>query len=277
MAEKPQLMPRGPVSIPPDQVERFALALEAINESVYDWNLASNTFDHLALTDTTMKRWVDEPRTPDEWLNGIHGDDQAIYAQAVRAHLAGETDRLICEYRYRARDGSWRWARQQGIAVRKSDGTATRVVGAVGDITAQKDRETELERARLEAATAQAETARANELMNTVLDNMSDGVLLLDKDFRWLMANRRLTEFQAFPQGFAHIGMSGMDILRFQAERGDYGPVEDIEKAVQERVAIMRTPGGITYTRWMGQFFVEFAFKPLPTVGCSPSTAISRR
>ena len=257
-------MPRGPVSIPADQVERFALALEAINESVYDWDLASNTFEHLALADTTMKRWVDEPRTPDAWLDRIHWEDQATYARAVRAHLAGHTDRLTCEYRYQARDGSWRWARQQGIAVRGADGIATRVVGAVGDITAQRERESDLERARAEATAAQAETARANELMHTVLDNMSDGVLLLDKDFRWLMANRRLTEFQAFPQGFAHIGMSGIDLLRFQAERGDFGAIDDIEKTVADRVAVMRTPGGITYARWMDKFFIEFAFKPLP-------------
>ncbi len=264
MAESPQLMPRGPVSIPQDQVERFALALEAINESVYDWDLASNTFEHLALTDTTMKRWVDEPRTPSEWLDMIHWEDQPVYARAVRAHLAGHTDRLICEYRYRARDKSWRWARQQGIAVRGADGIATRVVGAVGDITPQKERESELERTRADAAAAQAETARANELMHTVLDNMTDGVLLLDKDFRWLMANRQLTDFQAFPPGFAHIGVSGYEILRFQAKRGDFGPIDDIEKGVAERAAVMQTPGGITYSRWMDGHFIEFAFKPLP-------------
>ena len=258
-------MPGGATSIPPDQVERFALALEAINESVYDWDLRANTFEHLALTDTSMKRWVDEPRTPEEWLDKIHWEDQATYARAVRAHLAGHTPRLACEYRYRSRNGAWRWARQQGIAVRRPDGTATRVVGSVGDITPQKEREQELEAARAEAAAAHTDVQRTNELMNTVLDNMNDGVLLLDSDFKWLMANKRLTDFQAFPKGFAHVGMSGMDLLRFQAQRGDFGPIDNIDEAVTKRAALMRTPGGTTYTRWMdGGHFVEFTFKPLP-------------
>lgn len=265
MSERLQLLPGGPVSIPPDQVERFALALEAINESVYDWDVRTGAFEHLPLPDTSMRRWVDEPANADAWLATIHPEDRIAYATAVRAHLAGDTRRLACEYRYRANDGSWRWARQHGVVVRNEDGVATRLVGSVGDITPQKERERELETARAEAAAAHAEAQRTNELMNTVLDNMSDGVLLLDKDFSWLMANKRLTSFQAFPQGFAHIGMSGMDLLRYQAERGDFGPVEDIEAAVAERAALMRTPGGISYTRWMdGGYFVEFNFKPLP-------------
>ena len=185
--------------------------------------------------------------------------------EAVRAHLAGKTERLACEYRYRTRDDAWRWARQHGIAVRGEDGEATRMVGSVGDITPQKERERELEAARADAAAANADAQRTNELMHTVLDNMSDGVLLLDKDFTWLMANKRLTGFQAFPQGFGQVGMSFTDLLRFQAERGDFGPVDDVEAAIAARVALMWTPGGTSYTRWMdGGHFIEFNFKPLP-------------
>lgn len=259
------MIPRGLVTSSPEQIERFALALEAINESVYDWDLANGTFEHLPLADTSMKRWVEEPRTPEQWLDTIHWDDQLIYAKAVRAHLAGHTARLLCEYRYKARDGSWRWARQQGVAVRGRGGAATRIVGSVGDITAQKEREAELEAARAEAAAAHAQAEHANELMHTVLDNMSDGVLLLDRNFDWLMANRSLISFPAFPKGFAQVGMSGYDLLRYQAERGEFGIVDDIEAAVAERAKLMRTPGGISYSRWMdGGYYIELKFTPLP-------------
>ena len=118
MSERLQLLPGGPVSIPPDQVERFALALEAINESVYDWDVRTGAFEHLPLPHTSMRRWGDEPADADAWLATIHPDDRATYEATVRAHLGGATARLACEYRYRANDGTWRWARQHGIAVR---------------------------------------------------------------------------------------------------------------------------------------------------------------
>ena len=122
MSERLQLMPGGPVSLPPDQIERFALALEAINESVYDWNVRTGDFEHLPLHHTSMRRWVDEPANADAWLAAIHPDDRPDYVTAVRAHLAGDTRRLACEYRYKANDGAWRWARQHGIAVRNTEG-----------------------------------------------------------------------------------------------------------------------------------------------------------
>ena len=34
--------------------------------------------------------------------------------------------------------------------------------------------------------------------MQTVLDNMSDGVMLFDKEMRWQFSNRQLVEFQRF-------------------------------------------------------------------------------
>ena len=42
-------------------------------------------------------------------------------------------------------------------------------------------------------------------------------------------------------------GNSVEDIIRFQATRGDFGPVDDVERAVKERRAMMLTPGGVRY------------------------------
>ena len=57
---------RARTALPPDEVERFALALEAVGESVYEWNLLAGSFDHLSLTDTTMKRTQAGP--PVAWI-----------------------------------------------------------------------------------------------------------------------------------------------------------------------------------------------------------------
>jgi signal transduction histidine kinase/DNA-binding response OmpR family regulator len=246
----------------PEEVERFALALQAINDSVYDVDLATERIEHLGLRDSTMNQWVDAPRTADDWRARIHPDDQAAHAAAIRAHLAGETPRFNCEYRYRTRDGAWRWAREHGIAVRDESDAPVRVVGAMGDITTQKEREIELEAARTEAATAHRDAASAAEIMNTVLDNMSDGVMLFDENFRWLMANRHLVQFQDLPADVVFPGASGRDILRFQALRGDFGPCDDIEAAVERRAQTMLRGGSYT-RRTMSGHFIEFNFKPL--------------
>ena len=53
-------------------------------------------------------------------------------------HFKRRTERFECDYRFRALDGSWRWARQHGIAVRDARGRVVRIIGSTGDITELK-------------------------------------------------------------------------------------------------------------------------------------------
>ena len=79
------------------------------------------------------------------------------------AHFKGRTDRFECDYRYRAKDGTWRWARQHGIAMRDARGRAVRMIGSTGDINELKLYEIALSRARDETAEAlEQQTATAD-------------------------------------------------------------------------------------------------------------------
>src|SRR5439155_26142360 len=77
------------------------------------------------------------------------------HRRTLLLHFKDETQRFESEFRYRATDGTWRWARQHGIAKRGPDGRVRRMVGATGDITDSKERERELQSARAEVVAAQ--------------------------------------------------------------------------------------------------------------------------
>ena len=87
-----------------------------------------------------------------------------MFRRRLIEHLKGETPRLVCDMRYLTEDGTWRWARQHGIAFRGPDGRARRLVGASGDITELKQREFELQTAQERGATPVAvDRARASD------------------------------------------------------------------------------------------------------------------
>ena len=120
-----------------------------------------------------------------------------------------------------------------------------------------------------------------HELMQTVLDNMSEGVCLFDKDLRLRFINRQCMEFQSYPASVAYPGASGYDIIRFQIERGDFGPITDIEQMLAERVALARQPGGYRYDRrTAGGQHIDFSFKALADGGllvvCRDITELKR-
>ena len=91
------------------------------------------------------------------------------------------------------------------------------LLGVHRDITEIKEREEAIEQAR--------------GIMQSVLDNMSDGVTLFDCDYRLKFSNQRMIDFLKLPPEVVEPGLSLKDILRYQARRGDFGPVEEAEYA----------------------------------------------
>src|SRR4051794_1167707 len=236
---------------------RYARALESINHGVYDWNILKGTVYYSPLLRSIFGMADDVALTPAESGSRIHRDDLEKYRKAIVDHLKGATPRLLVEYRYLASDNTWRWARQSGIAEHGSDGRATRLVGATSDITDVKQRERDL-------AAARAEIEATREDMRTVLDNMSDGITLIDENFNWKFSNEQFSRFLDVPPDITRPGVSCYDVIRYQALRGDFGETDDIEKIVQERAALMRTPGGSRYERLTRSGrYIEFTHRPL--------------
>jgi signal transduction histidine kinase/FixJ family two-component response regulator/HPt (histidine-containing phosphotransfer) domain-containing protein len=135
------------------------------------------------------------------------------------------------------------------------------VLGFYRDITELKDREQAI-------AAAKEDVERVREVMQTVLDNMNDGVILIDKDFNFRFGNNQYMEKLGLPPQVSQAGRSVEDIIRFQAARGDFGPIDDVERVVKERRAMMFTPGGVRYDRkTVSGRHVEFVYKPLTDGG----------
>src|SRR5215469_9948374 len=105
------------LSAPPSE-ERYALALEAIGEGFYDWNVADDVFYYPPRLYAKLGQTPGELRRRDDFLRLVHPDDLPRYRDAWRAFFKGATERFECEFRYRGVDGGWRWGRQQGIALR---------------------------------------------------------------------------------------------------------------------------------------------------------------
>ena len=97
--------------------QRYATAMQAINEAVDEWDIRPARCTTRLVSMTSR---ADAPRTFDATAvaRSIHPDDMPHYRAAIVAHLKDETEWLEVEYRYRHADGSWHWARQHGVASR---------------------------------------------------------------------------------------------------------------------------------------------------------------
>jgi signal transduction histidine kinase len=121
--------------------KRYEIAMGAINESPYEWDLVRDRMSYSNNMERTLQLRSGALKTLEDWHERIHPDDFPSFRAATVAHLKGQTERLSCDYRYRALDGTWHWARTHGIAMRDRTGRAVRLVGSTGDITELKQAE----------------------------------------------------------------------------------------------------------------------------------------
>lgn len=106
----------------------------------------------------------------------------------------------------------------------------------------------QLEAARAEAEEAQERADARTRLLDGVLAALSDGVAVVDAELRLLAWNSRFAEFAGVPRRALRIGMPMAEVLRLQAEAGEFGMV-DPEAEVARRMALLRTGPVVARTR----------------------------
>jgi PAS domain S-box-containing protein len=121
-----------------DSQERHSLVSQAVAEGIYDWNVEENA---LFVSPRLMEIFkFDGPGlNSEDWYGLVHADDRVAYRSAIRDCFKGESTRVACEYRILVRSGEYRWVEDHGLPIRDAAGRATRLVGAVSDVTERKE------------------------------------------------------------------------------------------------------------------------------------------
>jgi PAS domain S-box-containing protein len=115
---------------------------------------------------------------------------------------------------------------------------------------------------------AEEEIATKSALLETTFENMSQGIVVYDKDFRIAAFNPNYVDFCDYPPGFIRLGMPFEEIVRFRALRGDYGPNDDVEALVRERVEARRRGEVIRRERTLPDGrVISIARDPMPDGG----------
>ncbi|MCP4273132.1 MAG: EAL domain-containing protein, partial [Gammaproteobacteria bacterium] len=157
-----------------DSEERLKLALWGSRDELWDWNLVSGKI-HRSNT------WgiIDFPKreTDNDGKNtifrNIHPKDLSVVRAALEDHKNGYTSHFEATYRVKDTNGEWLWILDRGKVVEHDiDGRPLRMSGTIRNISDIKD------------------TQEQYDLIAKAFENTSDGVFILDNEFKYQAANK---------------------------------------------------------------------------------------
>ncbi len=103
------------------------------------------------------------------------------------------------------------------------------------------------------------------ELLESTLDNMSQGVSVVDLGMRLVGWNRRYVELMQYPEGALYIGKPIVELIQLNAKRG---LIDDHKREIQKRLTRLRGGEKYRYERkWLGNKVLEIQGNPLPGGG----------
>ena len=155
---------------------RFRYVLENSRDVAYRLDLQTGEYDYLSPVIQSISGFSREEMiatNEQQRTARIHPDDVPARKEAME--LARRSGELNTEYRFRCKDGQYRWLSDRAVMVKDANGRLRFRSGAIRDITEQKQ--------------AEAALRESEDRYRALTENSPDLIVRFDRDLRLLFAN----------------------------------------------------------------------------------------
>lgn len=171
---------------------RLEFILKSCRAAIYTakpYGTYQSTYKSESIKDITGFEPGDFTGEPDFWLNHVHPEDADYAYREVETIF--EKGQHEYEYRFRHRDGTYRWIRDEMRLVRDEEGNPKEIVGSLSDVTELRNarEQIELSREQLRSLAAQIESLREGErrmIAREIHDEFGQALTGLKLDLKWL-------------------------------------------------------------------------------------------
>ena len=146
-----------------------------------------------------------------EYVTLVHPTERDEGRKKMIDLLASKTPTVDLDRQYWRDDHSKFWGHLSGRRFHDANGTERGLIGVIADISARKAAEEALR--------------TRNNMLNAVVEHFPGGISVVDSDLRVVIYNDQFKKLLSFPDSlFEKPDLHFDDLIRFNAERGEYGP-----------------------------------------------------
>ena len=226
--------------------ERYDIVAKATSDTIWDWKIEDDSIIwNKGIYGVFGYQKEDVGSTSKWWFDRIHPEDSLKMSVKLYSFLEQKTEKWQDEYRFQCADGSYKYVFDRGFLVKDANGKPLRMIGAIQDVTKQKEEEQRLR------------------LLETVITQSKDAVMITDIDTsknvipNIIFVNSAFTDMTGYPADEV-IGKS-LEILF--GKKSDILEFDKLRTAVQEyKECFVET---ISYKKSGEEFWINFSMIPV--------------
>ncbi len=226
--------------------ERYDIVAKATSDTIWDWKMEDDSFIwNKGIQGVFGYKKEDVGKTSKWWFDRIHPEDSLKMSVKLYSFLEQKTEKWQDEYRFQCADGSYKYVFDRGFLVKDANGKSVRMIGAIQDVTKQKEEEQRLR------------------LLETVITQSKDAVMITDIDTseneipNIIFVNSAFTDMT----GYSEAEVIGKSAGMFFGKKSDILEYDKLKTAVQEyKECFIET---IFYKKNGSEFWINFSMIPV--------------
>ena len=198
--------------------ERYDIVAKATSDTIWDWKIQQDDFIwNKGIQGVFGYKKEDIGKTSKWWFDRIHPEDSIKMSIKLYSFIEQKTEKWQDEYRFKCADGTYKYVFDRGFLVKDDEGNAIRMIGAIQDVTKQKEEEQRLK------------------LLETVITQTKDAVIITESE----KANRTIPKIvfvnPAFTEmtGYTPSEVIGKTPTIFMGKRSVKHEIESLSKALR--------------------------------------------
>ena len=147
--------------------EKYDIVAKATSDTIWDWKIQEDRLTWNKGIEVIFGYSQDEVGSSSKWwFEKIHPEDSIKMSIKLYSFIEQKTENWQDQYRFKCANGSYKYVLDRGFLLKDEEGKAIRMIGAIQDITKQKEEEQRLK------------------LLETVITQSKDSIIITEPDFK---------------------------------------------------------------------------------------------
>lgn len=226
--------------------EKYNIVAKATSDTIWDWKIEDDNFSWNKGIETVFGYTQEEVGSNSKWwFDKIHPEDSIKMSIKLYNFIEQKTENWQDQYRFRCSDKSYKYVLDKGFLLKDENGKATRMIGAIQDITKQKEEEQRLK------------------LLETVITQSRDSIIITKANSVDGKIPNITYANPAFSimSGYSSQESIGKSPELFNSPNSDYEELKKLLAAIKNKEeCIIET---ISYTKNKKEYWVRFSMIPI--------------